>query len=93
MGRVSESVFDYRRRIEPNSTILQPDCCKFSTNQNGEGYVALFLGLLGKLSRVDTIQSILVLIDDFLQDRPDGVHLFLSYGTTDLNNVFGPFLK
>jgi V-type H+-transporting ATPase subunit H len=55
--------------------------------------VALFLGLLGKLSRVDTIQSILVLIDDFLHERQDAIQLFLSYGASDLNTVFGPFLK
>ncbi|KAJ3258864.1 H(+)-transporting V1 sector ATPase subunit H [Boothiomyces macroporosus] len=40
-------------------------------------YVTLFLALLNKLSRVDTLQSILVLIDDFIQQ--DGVaQLFLA---------------
>lgn len=33
--------------------------------KNGQEYANLFLSLLQKLSRVDTIQSILVLIDDF----------------------------
>ncbi|KAJ3268876.1 H(+)-transporting V1 sector ATPase subunit H [Terramyces sp. JEL0728] len=40
-------------------------------------YATLFISLLNKLSRVDTLQSILVLIDDFIQQ--DGVaQLFLS---------------
>ncbi|KAJ2996713.1 H(+)-transporting V1 sector ATPase subunit H [Globomyces sp. JEL0801] len=73
------------------------------TNQtkNSEQYVSLFLTLLGKLSRVDTIQSILVLIDDFITgtirvlilERNDTPKLFIESGKKDLNSVFSPFFK
>lgn len=38
----------------------------------------MFLGLLQKLARVDTIQSILVLIDDFIHDRPEAASYFTT---------------
>ena len=48
--------------------------------QNGQEYANLFLSLLQKLSRVDTIQSILVLIDDFLDTRQGASHFFTQSG-------------
>ncbi|GAA5913427.1 H(+)-transporting V1 sector ATPase subunit H [Sporobolomyces salmoneus] len=44
----------------------------------GETYAALYIRLLNKLSRNDTLQFILVLLGDFIADREDRIPLFLS---------------
>lgn len=47
--------------------------------EQGKEYVSLYLRLLSKLSRTDTLQQILVLIDDMLVDHDDRLQLFLSF--------------
>ncbi len=44
-------------------------------DEHGSDYVSLYLRLLSKLSRTDTLQQILVLIDDMLSDRDDRLEL------------------
>ncbi|GAA5852102.1 hypothetical protein JCM8547_000157 [Rhodosporidiobolus lusitaniae] len=44
----------------------------------GETYAALYIRLLNKLSRNDTLQFILVLLGDFIGDRDDRIPLFIS---------------
>ncbi|GAA5878660.1 hypothetical protein JCM3774_000442 [Rhodotorula dairenensis] len=44
----------------------------------GEAYAALYIRLLGKLSRTDTIQYILVLLGDFIADRDERILILLS---------------
>jgi len=45
---------------------------------DGGAYAALYVQLLGKLSRVETIQTVLVLTDDLVQAAPDRLAWFLA---------------
>lgn len=66
-------------------------------DEHGPDYVSLYLRLLSKLSRTDTLQQILVLIDDMLSDRDDRLELFLSLDGQDEQDGIGfpwkPFVK
>jgi V-type H+-transporting ATPase subunit H len=46
---------------------------------DGQVYAALYLGLLKKLQRVDTLQSILVFIDDALAGAPRRIYLCIGH--------------
>ncbi|GAA5950009.1 hypothetical protein JCM3765_004163 [Sporobolomyces pararoseus] len=56
----------------------------------GETYAALYIRLLNKLSRNDTLQFILVLLGDFIADREDRIPLFLSSSS---DSPYPPLLK
>ncbi|SOV09737.1 related to vacuolar ATP synthase subunit H [Ustilago sp. UG-2017a] len=66
-------------------------------DEHGPDYVSLYLRLLSKLSRTDTLQQILVLIDDMLLDRDDRLQLFLSLDGQEEQDGVGfpwkPFVK
>ncbi|KAJ1021655.1 hypothetical protein NDA16_003791 [Ustilago loliicola] len=66
-------------------------------DEHGPDYVSLYLRLLSKLSRTDTLQQILVLIDDMLSDRDDRLQLFLSLDGQEQQDGVGfpwkPFVK
>ncbi|BGP44113.1 H(+)-transporting V1 sector ATPase subunit H [Rhodotorula kratochvilovae] len=55
----------------------------------GETYAALYIRLLNKLSRNDTLQFILVLLGDFIADREERISLFL----TQPDSPYPPLLK
>ncbi|KAI0306737.1 ATPase V1 complex subunit H [Multifurca ochricompacta] len=57
---------------------------------DGQTYALLYLGLLKKLQRVDTLQSILVLIADALTGR---ITLFTRASASDPDLPFGPLLR
>ncbi|KAJ3307222.1 H(+)-transporting V1 sector ATPase subunit H [Kappamyces sp. JEL0829] len=76
--------------LEQSNVIRQRTIPWEGYQKNGGQYVDLFLGLLQKLSRVDTIQSILVFIDDFCESREDSCALFTSRPSSE---CFGPFFK
>ncbi|PWY99308.1 ARM repeat-containing protein [Testicularia cyperi] len=65
--------------------------------QQGQEYVSLYLRLLSKLSRTDTLQQILVLIDDMLTDHDDRLALFLALDGQEQQDGIGfpwkPFVK
>ena len=46
--------------------------------QKGPEYARLYIQLLGKLSRPDTIQSVLLLVDDLMQAAPEHVEWFVE---------------
>ncbi|ORY55172.1 armadillo-type protein [Leucosporidium creatinivorum] len=56
--------------------------------EEGETYANLYIRLLSKLSRNDTLQFILVLVGDFIADREDRIPLFLSQP-----DCYSPLLK
>ncbi|KAF9583980.1 H(+)-transporting V1 sector ATPase subunit H [Lunasporangiospora selenospora] len=60
-----------------------------------EGYVygELLVNLLQKLVRVDTIQSILILIDDLLLDHEERAAYFLALNKQDATLPYAPLLK
>lgn len=66
-------------------------------DEHGPDYTSLYLRLLSKLSRTDTLQQILVLIDDMLSDRDDRLELFLSLNGQEEQDGIGfpwkPFVK
>lgn len=49
--------------------------------RRGKEYALLYLRLLTKLSRTDTLQQVLVLVTDMLQDREDRIKLFFDAAT------------
>ncbi|KAK0228218.1 armadillo-type protein [Armillaria fumosa] len=56
-------------------------------------YASLYLRLLKKLQRVDTMQYILVLIADALTDHDGRIPLFTSTAETDPELPYGPLLR
>lgn len=75
-----------------------------TAQQEGASYATLYLRLLAKLSRTDTLQQILVLVGDMLQDRDDRVALFKgaipssgskdkAQGEAEGQYPYSPFIK
>ncbi|KAF9107740.1 H(+)-transporting V1 sector ATPase subunit H [Mortierella sp. GBA35] len=62
-------------------------------DSEGPVYADLFVSLLQKLVRVDTIQSILILIDDLLLDHEDRATYFLDLAKKDPSLPYAPLLK
>ncbi|KND02681.1 H(+)-transporting V1 sector ATPase subunit H [Spizellomyces punctatus DAOM BR117] len=64
-------------------------------NEAGDSYIDLFLNLLQKLSRADTIQNSLVLIDDVLAESEGRVNIFyrLAEQKGDISLPYRPFFK
>ncbi|KAF8919557.1 armadillo-type protein [Mucidula mucida] len=60
---------------------------------DGPAYVLLYLRLLKKLTRVDTIQIILVLIADSLADHEERVALYTRTAESEPDLPHGPLLK
>ncbi|XP_017767850.1 PREDICTED: V-type proton ATPase subunit H isoform X3 [Nicrophorus vespilloides] len=52
-----------------------------------------FLNLLGHVSKDQTLQYILVLVDDMIQEDRTRVELFHEYATKNKESVWGPFLN
>lgn len=51
-------------------------------DERGEQYAILYLRLLSKLSRTDTLQQVLVLIADMVEANPDRAQLFSKAAKT-----------
>ncbi|KAF9387662.1 H(+)-transporting V1 sector ATPase subunit H [Podila verticillata] len=62
-------------------------------DKEGNIYGELLINLLQKLVRVDTIQSILILIDDLLLDHEERAAYFLDLGKNDPTLPYAPLLK
>ncbi|EJD53236.1 ATPase, V1 complex, subunit H [Auricularia subglabra TFB-10046 SS5] len=60
---------------------------------DGQTYASLYLLLLKKVQRVDTMHLILVLIADALQDHEERIPLFVKSGEADPDMPYGPLLK
>lgn len=59
----------------------------------GSTYTLLYLSLLKKLQRVDTMQCLLVLIADALADHEERIKLFIRASETDPDLPFLPLLR
>ncbi|KIJ99584.1 hypothetical protein K443DRAFT_679845 [Laccaria amethystina LaAM-08-1] len=59
----------------------------------GSTYTLLYLNLLKKLQRVDTMQCLLVLIADALADHEERIQLFIRASETDPDLPFLPLLR
>ncbi|KAL0578250.1 H(+)-transporting V1 sector ATPase subunit H [Marasmius crinis-equi] len=60
---------------------------------DGQNYALLYLRLLKKLQRLDTMQSILVLIADALADHDERIPLFTRAAETDPELPYVPLLR
>ncbi|KAK7043755.1 H(+)-transporting V1 sector ATPase subunit H [Paramarasmius palmivorus] len=60
---------------------------------DGQTYALLYLRLLKKLQRVDTMQSILVLIADALADHDERIPLFTRTSESDSELPYTPLLR
>ncbi|KAF9459349.1 armadillo-type protein [Collybia nuda] len=60
---------------------------------DGSTYALLYLRLLKKLQRIDTMQCILVLIADALTDHGERVPLFIKTSEIDPELPYGPLLR
>ncbi|KAF9358084.1 H(+)-transporting V1 sector ATPase subunit H [Mortierella sp. NVP85] len=56
-------------------------------------YAELFISLIQKLVRLDTIQSILILIDDLLVDHEERATYFLDLAKNDPTLPYAPLIK
>lgn len=61
--------------------------------QNPSQCAKTFLNLLSHVSKDQTIQYILVMIDDLLQEDRSRVEVFLEYASKRKESVWGPFLN
>lgn len=62
-------------------------------NQNPSQCAKTFLNLLSHVSKDQTIQYILVMIDDLLQEDRNRVEIFHDYAVKRKESVWGPFLN
>ncbi|EIW85361.1 ATPase V1 complex subunit H [Coniophora puteana RWD-64-598 SS2] len=60
---------------------------------DGQTYVNLYLGLLKRLQRVDTMQCLLVLIADALAEHEERIPLFIRASQTDPELPYIPLLR
>lgn len=61
--------------------------------QNADQSAKTFLNLLSHVSKDQTIQYILVMIDDLLQEDRSRIQIFHDYASKRKENVWGPFLN
>lgn len=61
--------------------------------QNRMQCAKTFLNLLGHVSKDQTLQYILIMIDDMLQENPSRVEIFHEYAAKNRESVWGPFLN
>ncbi|KAF9557693.1 ATPase, V1 complex, subunit H [Agrocybe pediades] len=67
--------------------------CEAVLLSEGSTYAYLYLSLLKKLQRVDTMQCLLILITDALQDHEERIPLFLKASETDPDLPYVPLLR
>ncbi|PPQ78181.1 hypothetical protein CVT25_015514 [Psilocybe cyanescens] len=67
--------------------------CEAVLLSEGRTYALLYLNLLKKLQRVDTMQCLLILITDALQDHDERIPLFLRAAQTDPDLPYTPLLR
>ena len=60
----------------------------------GQQYAKLYIDLLRKLQRVDTVQAVLVAITDMLSADPSTIPLFHSLSSSEFpDDPYGPIIK
>ncbi|KAH9483833.1 V-type proton ATPase subunit H [Psilocybe cubensis] len=67
--------------------------CEAVLLSEGRTYALLYLNLLKKLQRVDTMQCLLILITDALQDHDERIPLFLKASQIDPDLPYAPLLR
>ncbi|KAK3847564.1 MAG: armadillo-type protein [Linnemannia gamsii] len=86
---ITQTELNYIKAVEKKTG---EDLSRVVDNE-GPVYADLFISLLQKLVRVDTIQSILILIDDLLLDHEERAAYFLDLAKRDPSLPYAPLLK
>ncbi|KAF9912411.1 H(+)-transporting V1 sector ATPase subunit H [Linnemannia zychae] len=86
---ITQTELNYIKAVEKKTG---EDLSRVVDNE-GPVYADLFISLLQKLVRVDTIQSILILIDDLLLDHEERATYFLDLAKKDTSLPYAPLLK
>eukprot|EP01135_Chromosphaera_perkinsii_P004759 Nk52_evm31s295 gene=Nk52_evmTU31s295 len=86
---IKDEELDMIRRYDSKVSRLQADLL----DSNGLQYTRLLLNLLTKLSKDDTVQYVLTLIDDMIMNDESRVQLFHQVGAEAGKVCYGPFLK
>ncbi|TPX32306.1 hypothetical protein SeMB42_g07636 [Synchytrium endobioticum] len=86
-GLITEEVFDQIRQFQKSPAIYLAEA--------PDKYIALLFGLLSKLAQSDTLQNLLVLIDDVLTEKEEHVAAFFAHAQRkgDPTLPFQPFVK
>ncbi|RCH90842.1 H(+)-transporting V1 sector ATPase subunit H [Rhizopus azygosporus] len=89
VGLISENEMAMIKHVENKSVEeLEP-----IMTEHGRYYALLYLELMQKLARVDTLQKVLVLIHDMLNEHEERIYLFHEAKKDNPEFPFGPFHK
>ncbi|KAK0172775.1 hypothetical protein PV328_006052 [Microctonus aethiopoides] len=86
---ISQEDYDFIVAFDTNDTAAREAKLKQNPNQAAK----TFLNLLGHVSKDQTIQYILTMIDDMLQEDRSRVEIFREHSTRKRESVWGPFLN
>ncbi|CAO3663627.1 unnamed protein product [Umbelopsis ramanniana] len=86
---ITSEQLDLIQRIDKKS----PQVIKELADERGDTYANLYLQLLDTLNRPDTIQHVLLLIEDFLTDHEENVQYFHHASGNKPTYPFGPLFK
>eukprot|EP00126_Sphaerothecum_destruens_P010257 Sdes_comp20703_c0_seq2m16330 len=88
-GLIQEEELEMIQRYDNKVSRLQADLLE----ANGSKYIRLLLNLLSKLSKMETIQYLLTLIDDLIAEDEARICIFHQVGSEAGKTPYGPFLK
>ncbi|KAI8584129.1 hypothetical protein K450DRAFT_168483 [Umbelopsis ramanniana AG] len=86
---ITSEQLDLIQRIDNKS----PQVIKELADERGDTYANLYLQILDTLNRPDTIQHVLLLIEDFLTDHEENVQYFHHASGNKPTYPFGPLFK
>lgn len=86
---ISEEDYNFIVAFDVSDSAKREALLKNDRNQCAQ----TFLNLLGHVSKDQTLQYILVLVDDMLQEDRSRVEIFHEYANRKKESVWGPFLN
>ncbi|KAI9282974.1 armadillo-type protein [Umbelopsis sp. AD052] len=86
---ITSEQLDLIQRIDNKS----PQVIKELADERGDTYANLYLQILDTLNRPDTIQHVLLLIEDFLTDHEENVQYFHHASGNKPTYPYGPLFK
>ncbi|XP_063972589.1 V-type proton ATPase subunit H isoform X1 [Diachasmimorpha longicaudata] len=86
---ISKEDYDFIVAFDTNESAVREAKLKENPNQAAK----TFLNLLGHVSKDQTIQYILTMIDDMLQEDRSRVEIFREHSNRKRESVWGPFLN
>ncbi|XP_072385630.1 V-type proton ATPase subunit H isoform X3 [Diabrotica undecimpunctata] len=86
---ISQEDYNFIVAFDVTDSVKREALLKNDRNQCAQ----TFLNLLGHVSKDQTLQYILVLVDDMLQENRSRVEIFHEYANQKKESVWGPFLN